>query len=610
MAGTTRRRDIQFLRGIALIAILLYHTKSALFPHGFLGVDLFFIISGFVVTPLMLRIFERKSGFYDFYYGRIMRLAPSLGFNLVLTCLLVLLFGNLADISRFFQQAMLSLIALGNLGAQKHSGDYFNPNPNPFIHTWSLSVEVQLYLALPIMLLALRAIGMKITRNFMIWLFLLIFGSSLLYRIYLLTHTQEITAFYSPFSRAWQFSLGGILALVILEKNLFSKFTGLKISRLFYWVVLFSVLIPSLFLESESNLFFLTFSTVLIIILGKEVNFPGLLKPVLWLGDRSYSIYLIHLPLLYLAKYSNVFKELVGNNFVRSISMLGLSIALGSLSFSYIENSYRVGKTSKKHNLKEVIPKFIVLPIIAIGLLGSNTFLSTIATLPSPTNNKSSMGWANCNLMDTNDKPCYFGSPKARDLLLVIGDSHAAMLSYGIVKVGTESNLRVAVWTKSGCQFILEDSMTKDLSSESRVSEACLVRNAEILDYVKNNSPKYVVTSYKTFGSVAQLQLLRENLKVLKKYVPTLIHFGAIPDYSEASVFSKIPNQAYIFDNNFYSSELLKENISFINTYREICGSGNCDSLFGEFYQDYTHLNIVGGIAATKKLADIITFEH
>ena len=90
MAGTTRRRDIQFLRGIALIAILLYHTKFALFPHGFLGVDLFFIISGFVVTPLMLRIFERKSGFYDFSYGRIMRLAPALGFDLALMCLLVL----------------------------------------------------------------------------------------------------------------------------------------------------------------------------------------------------------------------------------------------------------------------------------------------------------------------------------------------------------------------------------------------------------------------------------------------------------------------------------------------------------------------------------------
>ena len=154
------RKDIQALRGIAVIAVVLFHARESSFKLGFLGVDVFFIISGFVVMPLILRIFENTTRPLDvlqnllsFYKRRFFRLIPALGVTLSISAPLILFLGNVGDHQRFARQGIATLLLIGNIGAFKYSGNYFSPNPNPLIHTWSLSVEEQIYLILPVLVL-------------------------------------------------------------------------------------------------------------------------------------------------------------------------------------------------------------------------------------------------------------------------------------------------------------------------------------------------------------------------------------------------------------------------------------------------------------------------
>lgn len=144
---TKHRKDIQILRGLAVLAVVLFHSYERTFPLGYLGVDVFFVISGFVVTPLILRIFTRTtfrgkiSSLKYFYERRFYRLAPALTVTLVLSAIAILLLGPIVDHQKFARQGIATLLLLGNFGAYRYSGDYFSPNPNPLIHTWSLSVE-------------------------------------------------------------------------------------------------------------------------------------------------------------------------------------------------------------------------------------------------------------------------------------------------------------------------------------------------------------------------------------------------------------------------------------------------------------------------------------
>ena len=157
---TKFRRDIQVLRGLAVLAVVLFHAKESYFPLGYLGVDVFFVISGFVVTPLIMRIFTvqdneegRLSKLGDFYKRRFYRLAPAFAVTLTISAFCIFLLGPITDHQKFFRQGIASLLLAGNVGAHRYSGDYFSPNPNPLVHTWSLSVEEQIYIFLPLILI-------------------------------------------------------------------------------------------------------------------------------------------------------------------------------------------------------------------------------------------------------------------------------------------------------------------------------------------------------------------------------------------------------------------------------------------------------------------------
>ncbi len=221
------RKDIQVLRGVAVLSVVLFHARESFFSMGYLGVDVFFVISGFVVIPLIIRIFDNTVSLRSilrnllaFYRRRFYRLAPALGAVLSISAIAIFLVGDLYDHERFAKQGLATLLLLGNIGAFRYSGNYFSPNPNPLVHTWSLSVEEQIYLILPLIIILAAGIKKpKVGKIFsavyiVLIISLVLFISPQLFN-FLYTHVGVHDAlainFYSPFSRIWQFCLGAFI---------------------------------------------------------------------------------------------------------------------------------------------------------------------------------------------------------------------------------------------------------------------------------------------------------------------------------------------------------------------------------------------------------------
>jgi peptidoglycan/LPS O-acetylase OafA/YrhL len=370
---TNYRKDIQVLRGLAVLAVVLFHAKESYFPLGYLGVDVFFVISGFVVTPLILRIFNEQdiergrlsnliSNLKAFYIRRFYRLAPALAVTLSISALAIFLLGSPLDHQRFARQGIATLLLVGNLGAYRYSGNYFSPAPNPLVHTWSLSVEEQIYIFLPLILMLFLLKRRNIKKVATI-AFLSITGISILsflnptflqpiYSRVGLSLTS-LFSFYSPIDRIWQFALGGI-GYLFLDKyrSPVKKFS--KPLNLFFLFGMLMILFAPLTVSLKFSSILASFIAVGIIISRSIDVLPEFITRKLeWLGDRSYSIYLVHMPLLYLAKISPVTS--LGNSerrYIQTSVAVVASIALGSLSYSRIENRFRGRSKYGNHRVK------------------------------------------------------------------------------------------------------------------------------------------------------------------------------------------------------------------------------------------------------------------
>ena len=306
------------------------------------------MISGFVVTPLILRIFEDRerpnglsANLLKFYRRRFFRLAPALGVTLLGSTIGIFLFGNLNDHLRFARQGIATLLLLGNAGAFKYSGNYFSPNPNPIIHTWSLSVEEQIYLILPLVIILFLRKSKNIGKNALASIFSIFLVSSFLFiypeilnplYLHLGIHDPVSVSFYSPLARIWQFCLGGLIFLIDQKRKEESKVLP-SFVRLTQAGALLFIFAPALHVEIRMGSIIASTITAFVLTYKSLDVLPHFLSRILeWLGDRSYSIYLVHMPLLYIAKYSPL-TFLDSNRKLSTLTAVVLSILLGNIIF-------------------------------------------------------------------------------------------------------------------------------------------------------------------------------------------------------------------------------------------------------------------------------------
>ena len=237
--------DIQVLRGLAVLAVVLFHLGTN-FQNGYLGVDIFFVISGYLILPRIIEIFPNntsrmtaRKGVENFLRNRFWRLFPAFSVTLTTTSLLFIFFAPINDLRNFAKSVALSYFGLGNLAAFNFTTDYFSPNINPLTHTWSLAVEEQIYIFVPIFLylLHLKKFGRK---KFYQVLSLMGAFSLLISMDFTARYFQSLGIaswsklnYFSTASRFWEFLLGGMTATLsnrdirILSRNTVAFFLTL-----------------------------------------------------------------------------------------------------------------------------------------------------------------------------------------------------------------------------------------------------------------------------------------------------------------------------------------------------------------------------------------------
>jgi peptidoglycan/LPS O-acetylase OafA/YrhL len=493
----SRRQDIQGLRAVAVIGVVVFHLDPAWMPGGYVGVDLFFVISGFLITGLLLREAQctGQISLLRFWGRRARRLFPNatltLAFVLVASGLLLPAYRQVIVAGDVVSAAAL----VSNFRFASQAVDYFATDvpPSPVLHFWSLSLEEQYYIIIPLLMFALTRL--QLFRHYL-WPIVLwsVFGLSLLYCIYL-TPVSQPAAYFQTFSRAWQFALGGLLSLHLNRLNQLPDklLSVLSIIGCLAVVVSFSTLRDTV--DYPGLLALLpTVAAVLLLLCGSKV---GLLKAALstpllgWIGDRSYSIYLWHWPVVVFLPTTSILYKL---------AELALIILLSEMAFRFVEQPIHKGAVL-------LSPKSIRLALLMVPLsifIGAGALAALASKGRSEWDRRVSQARADmapsygdgCHQMDgrTEITHCLYGG-KGPPVVL-FGDSRAAQWLSAIT-VATEAK-GGAVWslTKSGCPTA--DIVVYHEQTRAFFRECNTWREAAIDAIIANRSAKVVLISENT----------------------------------------------------------------------------------------------------------------
>jgi peptidoglycan/LPS O-acetylase OafA/YrhL len=338
------RPDIEGLRGIAVLTVVLFHAGLAGVAGGFVGVDVFFVISGFLITGLLLRERERtgRIAFLAFYARRARRLLPAA--IVVLVATLVAAQNLVAPLDRpaVGLDGAAAALSIGNIRFALASGDYFAnvASPSPFLHFWSLAVEEQFYLLWPALIL-LVARGVHARRRLVIGLVGLV-GASFAANL-VLTDLAANWAFYSLPTRAWELGLGGLAAVAvgagIVERAPRGTLAALG------WAGLAAIAVATLTFDSSLAwpgvaAVVPALGTAVLLAAGRRRLGPSAvlsMAPLRFIGRISYSLYLVHWPVLVLAPF--VFGGPLDD--LGRAGLVGLAGLLAVASWALIETPFR-----------------------------------------------------------------------------------------------------------------------------------------------------------------------------------------------------------------------------------------------------------------------------
>ena len=363
------RDDIDGLRAVAIILVLIYHGGLSFFPSGFIGVDVFFVISGFLITGIIHDSLNNKRfSFLDFYNRRLWRLQPVLICFIFFTTLLTLLFFLPDDLIQFSRSARKTSLFLSNLFFNRTTTGYFSPETHqlPLLHTWSLSIEWQCYLILPIVMYCLHRICSR--KNVTIAIYALTCVCFLLSLHY--SKTFPAQTYYQFSSRIFEFLIGSCIALIPLHRFSINRYIlntvgGLAIIVIFYIASLDHILIG----YPNWYAFIVCMATGLLIALGTFYpNSPVVkvlsLRPLVFIGVLSYSLYIWHWAVFSIIRYQYIAESTA----VLLLAYIGTFI-LAFLSWKFIEMPSRQLNHIK---FRYTFASLLLLPIL---LIYSNDYL-------------------------------------------------------------------------------------------------------------------------------------------------------------------------------------------------------------------------------------------
>jgi peptidoglycan/LPS O-acetylase OafA/YrhL len=429
---TSYRPDIDGLRAIAILLVLFFHAGFPIFSGGYIGVDVFFVLSGFLITSLIdIEIKEKRFSFKNFYLRRIRRIIPVLVFIMIIITIpaCFILFAN--NLEAYSRTLIHTLLCTNNFHLYFNTSDYFAENSDmvPFLHTWSLSVEEQFYFFLPPFLLLLHK-KFNLQKRLLIITTVCILG--LIFSIYQTYSNPKMAYFLLP-SRLFELTIGSCLAMYWnqlpdlnrVKNNILSLF-GLAL-----------IIIPAFTLNKSSlfpglNAFWPCFGTAILIFTGKTEQKKGIInrliqnKLMVGIGLISYSLYLWHWPIFVLLKHLEI-------NFDGTIRIATITIIfiLSYLSWRFVEQPFR---TTIKFDFKKTILVIFLPSLISIfiiyGILDTKDgFPERFSGLTefNPKENYPNKTRKQCfdKFLIGNCDDCYLGVKKDTLDGLLIGDSFA-----------------------------------------------------------------------------------------------------------------------------------------------------------------------------------------
>tara|TARA_B100000989_G_scaffold159389_1_gene119002 strand:+ start:5420 stop:7363 length:1944 start_codon:yes stop_codon:yes gene_type:complete len=357
------QKEFDIFRAISVILVILFHLNDDLFFFGFVGVDIFFVVSGFVITQSLFNYYSVSgyNGFItNFFFRRIKRIYPALLLVLIVSILIYFLIIPYGDHQFLWtsKSLLFSIFGLSNIYFFKNidSFDYFNlENTTPFLHTWSLGVEEQFYILYPFLLIFF--LKTKINLVFLKILFLVLMFSSL---FIFLDQSSTISHFYLLPSRAWELLLGSIL---FLHRNSIQLNINSSKLNLNYLISIFLIILL-FFYNFEKNIDYRHLVMLSIITLLLVFNFKRFKTKIIfennliYLGKLSYSLYLWHFPILFFISY-------YVDGILRYILVLIITLILSHLSYNLVEIPARKIKLDLIR-IKNVLKVFLSVIVVLI----------------------------------------------------------------------------------------------------------------------------------------------------------------------------------------------------------------------------------------------------
>lgn len=517
------RQEIDGLRALSVVAVIIYHAKINLFgfeiiPGGFIGVDVFLVISGYLITSIIIKEINKTSNFSfsNFYERRIRRIIPALLFVMILQFPLAWYFLLPQEFIEYSRSIIYSLSFISNYFFY-YSGQIYDSTDSllsPFIHTWSLSVEEQFYIIFPLIFF----VSFKFFKKYFFSIVSFLFIISFILSEYGSRNYPSFT-FYSLHTRIWELLLGSLLAYLEISKRNFKNFQ--------YW---FSKYLPNIgllliifsFLFYNENIFHPSFLTILplmgvsfiIFFSNKEIISYKILtlKPIVFTGLISYSLYLWHYPIFAFSRISNFFEE----NFFGQIFILIFIILLSIFSYFVIEKPFRNKNVIKKNVLIFLITTLVIFVIsLNFSVVKNDGYTFRIQPiifkeidLSDRVKSKDKNG-----LCFNRTKNFCIKNENGNRTVYLIGDSIMDAISYDLEKKVVSLGYRFVPLTHSGCFFILdistynkktkkktqcdEEFQTKRLNTIIKEKNSIIVLGGHIQKYLSEKDVKLVDNQYK-----------------------------------------------------------------------------------------------------------------
>lgn len=432
------RNDIQGLRAIAVLFVFLFHLSSKFLPGGFIGVDIFFVISGYLISKIILsKIDKEKFSLLDFYIGRVKRIVPAYYFLLIVVWVLFLFVFTNADVALFKLSHFWAVLFNSNNYFGKVD-DYFgaSSSENPLLHTWTLAIEMQFYFILPLFLLLIKNRRILIIVIFVATFFL--FG----YSTFEIAKGNRTSMYFSLLARSPEFFLGVLASLFGIEKRRFF----IRNASIISFIGIVGLLCSALFLNESTDFpgvyaAIPCLATVLLLATpSSKINIFLSKRSFAYIGEMSYSVYLWHWPIMAFLRYYNFRYDFT---LFEMVVVTVLTIITSLLSYYLIERPLRV----------KMIYKFL-LPLLTLG-----TVNVAMVYFVKPIKNKVS----NMPLeylypsfgMDSNanefERVGSYGAKKGiyNKRILLLGDSHAHGFKPYLNELGRKKNFSFRSVTNS-----------------------------------------------------------------------------------------------------------------------------------------------------------------